>query len=134
MKIKKNERDLIDERRASFQRLLSHQLEPQIGKKGTKGMFKNIIRKIKGKSEKEVQQERLHDARLKMLNVLEGIKKRQKDLEDISNTYLLVYEENLKKMRRVKPRRVTMPNGVFTDLVERGRSFFSPAQLKHALT
>lgn len=44
-----------------------------------------MMRKIKGKSEKEQHQERLHAARIEMLTILEGIKRRQKDLEDISN-------------------------------------------------
>ena len=62
-----------------------------------------------------------------MLTILEGVKRRQKDLEAISNQYLLVYEEHVKKMKRTKPRRVIIPTGVFGELVTRGRSFFSPA-------
>lgn len=37
-------------------------------------------------------------------------------------------------MTRQKPRRVVIPTGVFGDLIMRGRSFFSPAQLKYALS
>lgn len=102
--VKEKERDRIDERRASFQRLLRHQPENSNGnqRNRTGNIFKNMMRKIKGKSEKEQHQERLHAARIEMLTILEGIKRRQKDLEDISNQYLLVYEEHLKRMKRQK--------------------------------
>ena len=37
-------------------------------------------------------------------------------------------------MKQKAARRVNIPQGTFGDLVDRGRSFFSPAQLKFALT
>ena len=75
---KDQERERVDERRASFQRLFKRDApDSQSGeRRRNTNVFKNIMRKIKGKSEKETQQERLQLARAEMLSILDGVKTR----------------------------------------------------------